>query len=93
MPAPLMPAHFTPPWRRLSRPIQRGPRTAAATRRCLKPGEQWIAIPVPALVDQGTWDQAQAQLARNAALSFRNNTIALAIRLRSSEIGGADRGA
>ncbi len=54
--------------------IQRGPRTAAATRRCLKPREQWIAIPVPALVDQGTWDQAQAQLARNAALSFRNNT-------------------
>ena len=29
---------------------------------------------MPALVDQGTWDQAQAQLARNAALSFRNNT-------------------
>ena len=54
--------------------IQRGPRTAAATRRCLKPREQWIAIPVPALVDQGTWDRAQAQLARNAALSFRNNT-------------------
>ena len=53
---------------------QRGPRTAPATRRCLKPREQWIAIPVPALVDQGTWDQAQAQLARNAALSFRNNT-------------------
>lgn len=54
--------------------IQRGPRTAAATRRCLKPREQWIAIPVTALVDQGTWDQAQAQLARNAELSFRNNT-------------------
>ncbi len=43
-------------------------------RRRLKPREQWIAIPVPALVDQGTWDRAQAQLARNAALSFRNNT-------------------
>ncbi len=53
---------------------QRGPRTAAATRRCLKPREQWIAIPVPALVDQGTWDRAQAQLACNAARSFRNNT-------------------
>jgi len=46
----------------------------SAGRRCLKPREQWIAIPVPALVDQGTWDQAQAQLARNATLSFRNNT-------------------
>ncbi len=51
----------------------RGPRNNPG-RRCLKPREQWIAIPVPALVDQGTWDRAQAQLARNAALSFRNNT-------------------
>src|SRR4051812_37561024 len=45
-----------------------------ATCRQLKPREQWIAIPVPAIVDQETWDRAQAQLARNAALSFRNNT-------------------
>ncbi len=52
----------------------RGPRTGEATCRQLKPREQWIAIPVPALVDQETWDRAQAQLARNAALSFRNNT-------------------
>ena len=40
----------------------RGPRNSAG-RRCLKPREQWIAIPVPALVDQSTWDRAQAQLA------------------------------
>ena len=53
---------------------QRGPRTGEATCRRLRPREQWIAIPVPALVDQETWDRAQAQLARNAALSFRNNT-------------------
>jgi len=51
----------------------RGPRNSPG-RRCLKPREQWIAIPVPALVDQSTWDRAQVQLARNAALSFRNNT-------------------
>src|SRR3954454_20478333 len=51
-----------------------GPRTGEATCRQLKPREQWIAIPVPAIVDQETWDRAQAQLARNAALSFRNNT-------------------
>jgi hypothetical protein len=38
-----------------------------------KPREQWIAISVPALVDADTWDKAQAQLSRNAALSFRNN--------------------
>jgi site-specific DNA recombinase len=53
---------------------RRSPRTGEATRRCLKPREQWIAIPVPALVDQETWDRAQAQLARNATLSFRNNS-------------------
>ena len=54
--------------------IGRGPRTGEATCRRLKPREQWIAIPVPALVDADTWDRAQAQLARNAALSFRHNS-------------------
>jgi site-specific DNA recombinase len=53
---------------------RRGPRTSEATCRRLKPREQWIAIPVPALVDAETWDRAQAQLAHNAALSFRNNS-------------------
>src|SRR6185437_11630522 len=38
-----------------------------------RPPEQWIAIPVPALIDQQTWDRARAQLARNAAMSFRHN--------------------
>src|SRR5215207_3243088 len=52
---------------------QRGPHTGEATCRRLRPREQWIAISVPALVDQETWDRAQAQLARNAALSFRHN--------------------
>jgi len=51
----------------------RGPRSGEATCRKLRPREQWIAIPVPALVEQDTWERAQAQLARNAALSFRNN--------------------
>ncbi|MFL5335361.1 MAG: recombinase family protein, partial [Geminicoccaceae bacterium] len=51
----------------------RGPRCHEASCRQLKPREQWIAIPVPALVDANTWDRAQAQLARNATLSFRNN--------------------
>ena len=62
---------FVPP-RKPRRPY--GPRTGEATCRQLKPREQWIAIPVPAIVDQEIWDRAQAQLARNAALSFRNNT-------------------
>ena len=51
----------------------RGPRTHEASCRPPKPREQWIAIPVPAIVDQDIWDRAQAQLARNAMLSFRNN--------------------
>ena len=54
--------------------VQRNPRTDPATCRRLKPREQWIPIPVPALVDAETWERAQAQLARNAALSFRNNS-------------------
>jgi site-specific DNA recombinase len=41
--------------------------------RRLRPKEQWIAIAVPAIIDQQSWDRAQAQLARNAQLSFRNN--------------------
>ncbi len=41
--------------------------------RRLRPREQWIPIAVPPLIAQEVWDRAQAQLARNAALSFRNN--------------------
>jgi site-specific DNA recombinase len=44
------------------------------TCRHTRPREEWIAVPVPALSDQATSDQAQAQLARNARLSFRHNT-------------------
>jgi site-specific DNA recombinase len=44
------------------------------TCRQLRPREEWIAVPVPALIDQATYDRAQAQLARNARLSFRHNT-------------------
>jgi len=53
----------------------RAPRRAG-TPSCwqLKPQEEWIAIPVPAIIGEETRQQAQAQLARNAALSFRHNT-------------------
>jgi len=44
------------------------------TCRQQRPREEWIAVPVPALIDQATYDRAQAQLARNARLSFRHNT-------------------
>jgi site-specific DNA recombinase len=51
---------------------QRGRREP--TCRQLRPKEEWIPIPVPAIIDQATWERAQAQLARNATLSFRHNT-------------------
>ncbi len=38
------------------------------------PPEEWIAIPVPAIVSQATFDAAQAQLDRNTRLARRNNT-------------------
>ena len=51
-----------------------GPKTNTGTRRQFKPREEWIAIPVPAIVDDATFERAQAQLARNSVLSFRRNT-------------------
>lgn len=39
-----------------------------------RPRDEWIAIPVPAIVDRATWERAQAQLAANAKFSPRHNT-------------------
>src|SRR3954453_8909221 len=55
------------------KPRTRSPRCEEKTCRRRRPRDQWIAIPVPALVDQEAWDRAQAQMARNALVSFRNN--------------------
>jgi site-specific DNA recombinase len=52
----------------------RKPQSSENTCRRLKPQEEWIPIPVPALITQELWDRAQAQLARNSTLSFRHNT-------------------
>ncbi|HET6521172.1 MAG TPA: recombinase family protein, partial [Geminicoccaceae bacterium] len=51
----------------------RSPRSGERTCRRPRPPEQWIAIPVPALIDQRIWDGVQARLARNAAMAFRRN--------------------
>lgn len=37
-----------------------------------RPREDWIPIPVPAIVDQATFDAAQQRLDRGQALAFRN---------------------
>ena len=42
------------------------------TRSQPRPQADWIVIPVPAIVDDATWDRAQIQLAENAAFSKRN---------------------
>jgi site-specific DNA recombinase len=55
------------------KPRARKPSYAGKGCRRMRPREQWIAIPVPPIVDQEFWDRAQAQLACNARLSFRNN--------------------
>ena len=44
------------------------------TGRKLRPEEEWIAIPVPAIVDEATWEAAQHQLRQNFLHSPRNNT-------------------
>jgi site-specific DNA recombinase len=51
-----------------------GARAGGASCRRLKPPEEWIAIPVAALIGQDLAERARAQLARNATLSFRHNT-------------------
>jgi site-specific DNA recombinase len=51
----------------------RGPRSGENTVRKQRPEEEWIPIPVPAIVDEETHRRAQEQLERNAKLSFRNN--------------------
>jgi site-specific DNA recombinase len=55
------------------KPRSRQPSYSGKGCRRIRPREQGIAIPVPAIIEQGLGDRAQAQLARNAKLSFRNN--------------------
>ena len=60
---------YVPP----EKPRARGPRSGENTCRKLRPKEEWIPIPVPPIIDEETRRLAQAQLERNARLSFRNN--------------------
>jgi site-specific DNA recombinase len=61
---------FVPP----RRPRSRGPRTYENTCRRPRPRAEWIGVPVPAIIDEQTHQQALEQLRRNSVLSFRNNT-------------------
>jgi len=44
----------------------------AKSSRKLRPREDWISIPVPAIIDRNTWEAAQLQLQSNAKFSGRN---------------------
>jgi len=56
----------TAPWRPPLRPPRgRGPIPKHPRRRFLAPPEQWIDIPVPALIDAALFADVQAQLAEN----------------------------
>jgi site-specific DNA recombinase len=56
----------TAPWRPPLRPPRgRGPIPKRPRRRFLAPPEQWIDIPVPALIDAALFADVQAQLAEN----------------------------
>ena len=61
---------FVPP----KKPRSRGPRSGENTCRQPRPRDEWIGIPVPALIDRETYRRAQDQLARNGRLSYRHNT-------------------
>jgi site-specific DNA recombinase len=56
------------------RPRCANPRAGVPTCRKPRPREEWISIPVPAIIDELTYQNATDQRARNSALSFRNNT-------------------
>jgi site-specific DNA recombinase len=56
------------------RPQREGFRAREKTSTRLRAREEWIAIPVLALISPEEFDQVQAQLARNAAQATRNNT-------------------
>ena len=60
---------YVPP----KKPRGRASRSAQKTSRKLRAKEEWIPISVPPIVDEETRRLAQAQLERNARLSFRNN--------------------
>ncbi len=50
------------------------PRPSRLRQPKYRPRDEWIAIPITAIVDEATWQRAQAQLNLNSQHSRRNNT-------------------
>ena len=61
---------MTMPGRRLTKDPYKQSRK---TGREQMPQEDWIIIPVPKIVEESTWEQAQGQLQQNAVYARRNN--------------------
>jgi site-specific DNA recombinase len=51
-----------------TRRVQEGDRKVQRPR----PREEWLSLPVPAIVDEATWERAQERLARNKQTARRN---------------------
>src|SRR5215468_7066003 len=65
------------------------------TRHRLKPKEEWLAIPVPPIIDQETFRAAQIQKQHNARMSRRNRKFEYLLcnaRLRCGQCGSAMSG-
>lgn len=60
------------PAKRRNMPGEAPPRKHNSSR-VTRPREEWIAISVPAIIDQATWQQAREQLQRNKERAPRNN--------------------
>ena len=56
------------------KPRSTGPRAGTPTCRQPRPRAEWIAIRVPAIIDESTHQDAKSQRARDPVLSFRNPT-------------------
>ena len=50
------------------------PGLGSRTSHALRPTQEWIPVPVPAIIDVDTWRLAQEQLAHNRQRARRNNT-------------------
>jgi site-specific DNA recombinase len=65
--------HVVPQQRQIRKlPADKGPSTTFSSR-IRRPPEEWIPIPAPALIDEQTWELAQAQLRLNRERAERNN--------------------
>jgi len=62
----------TQPPETIGEPRQRGHGRRRAPRRVARPPEEWIAIPVPAIVSPQLWTLAQERLQMNAQFATRN---------------------